>query len=348
MLLPENQVIERSLARFPAGNVLLVDALQDQAITEFGAQRPDINWFAYTPYADTKDYLTKYNVALAPWLTDEFNNTKFDAVVIYYPKTKQRFDYYLSNISQHLNDNATIYIVGEKKGGVKSCDKAKTSFAFNPKKIDSARHCMLYVAPFTGTPCNKTMDDWFSSFTIDYQLLGEQHSVEIFSLPGVFSNTQLDKGTELLLTQLPKLTGSGLDFGCGCGVISVVLAKHFNATMAAVDVDSLAVACTNKALQHYQFNGKAYCNNGINNFTVSSKLDFIVTNPPFHTGLKTDYGITESLLKKAKSLLKSKYQMWMVANSFLPYQPMFKQYLAPATTIENNKKFAVYKVASSN
>ena len=45
---------------------------------------------------------------------------------------------------------------------------------------------------------------------------------------GVFSRTEIDKGTEILLNALPEeLTGSLLDLGCGYGVIGVTLGRRY-------------------------------------------------------------------------------------------------------------------------
>ncbi len=344
MLLAENQVLERNIEHLPAGNVLLVDVLNDNAITEFSEQRPDINWFGFTPYFDTYQLQKKHNTVFGPWLEQEqVNQTKFDAVVIYFPKTKLRFDYYLSMISKHLATGATIYVIGEKKGGVKGCEKALKPYATSTSKLDAARHCMLFTAQFNGNTCQKLMDDWYSQ--IDVSISIEQQKVELtlHALPGVFSANTLDNGTELLLNTITEVTGHGLDFGCGCGVISAALATRYECSFTAVDVDALAVASSNKTFKANKVQANAIASNGLSKVIDSGTgFNFIVTNPPFHTGTKTDYSITEQLIKQSPKLLKPKYQFWMVANSFLPYPELFQKYLKVVEIKNKNKRFNIY------
>lgn len=349
MLLAENQVIERNIDHLPAGNVLLLDMLDDSAIGEFSKQRSDITWFGYTPFFDTWQKHKNGKIFFGAWLDlDTSQNTKFDAVVIYYPKTKLRFDYYLSMVSKLLNEDATIYVVGEKKGGVKSCEKQIKAYTPKANKLDAARHCQLYTAWFNGHVCEKSMDDWFQVKSVSIDIDSQSVDLELFSLPGVFSASGVDEGTELLLQTIEPVSGSGLDFGCGCGVISATVSKAFNCELTAVDVDALAVASSNKTFEKNNINAKAVSSDGLSEIiNKNNKYDFIVTNPPFHTGLKTDYGITEALLKQGKKILNKQFEVWMVANSFLPYPELFSKYLTPSVIKNKNKRFNIYKCKST-
>ena len=349
MLLAENQVIERNIDHLPAGNVLLLDMLDDNAMTEFSQQRTDITWFGYTPFFDTWQKHKNDKVFFGAWLDlDTSRNTKFDAVVIYYPKTKLRFDYYLSMVSKLLNTDATIYVVGEKKGGVKSCEKQIKAYTPKANKLDAARHCQLYSAWYNGEVCEKSMDDWFQVKSASIEIDSKSVNLDLYSLPGVFSASGVDDGTELLLKTIEPVSGVGLDFGCGCGVISAALGRAFDCELTAVDVDSLAVASSNKTFKENSIDAQAISSNGLSEIiNKTNKFDFIVTNPPFHTGLKTDYGITEALLKQGKQLLNKRFDIWMVANSFLPYPELFMRYIKPAVIKNKNKRFNIYNCKSN-
>jgi len=215
VLLAENQVIERNIDHLPAGNVLLFDMLNDDALAEFSKQRSDITWFGYTPFFDTWQRHKKSQVFFGAWLEQSEINTKFDAVIIYYPKTKLRFEYYLSMLSKLLNDDATIYVVGEKKGGVKSCEKQIKGYSPKANKLDAARHCQLYSAWFNGQVCPKQMGDWFQVKSTSVNIDSKSVDLDLFSLPGVFSASGVDEGTQLLLDTIEPVQGKGLDFGCG-------------------------------------------------------------------------------------------------------------------------------------
>ena len=348
MLLAENQVIERNIDHLPAGNVLLLDMLNDDALAEFAKQRSDITWYGYTPFFDTWQRSNKDQVFFSAWLTESEINTRFDAVIIYYPKTKLRFDYYLSMVSKLLNTDATIYVVGEKKGGVKSCEKQVKAYSPKANKLDAARHCQLYSAWFNSQVCDKQMADWFQVKSVSVEVNNASVELELYSLPGVFSASGVDEGTKLLLDTMEPVSGKGLDFGCGCGVISASVAKAFNCQLTAVDVDALAVASSNQTFTENDIDAKAIASNGLSELLNSGKqFNFIVTNPPFHTGLKTDYGITEALLKNSNKVMKPNFSVWMVANTFLPYPELFKRYIKPAVIKNKNKRFNIYFTQSS-
>lgn len=344
MLDAANQVIERSLEMFPAGNILLMDVLQDDAVKQFSSQRPDINWSAFTPYFDTwqkqLSHFSPSDIQHSAWLAGDAD---LDAVIIYYPKAKARFDYYLSMVSKRLKPGAIIYVVGEKKGGVNSCQKALKPYTDKANKIDSARHCMLFKAVFNGDACSKQQDDWYSVNTFELEVAKQPITIDIHALPGTFALNRLDEGTELLLKTMEPVKGVGLDFGCGCGVISAALNKAFDCEMIGVDVDAIAVASSNKTFAENKVNSKAITSDGLSQLlTAGHKFNFVATNPPFHTGLNTDYGITENMMAKIKTLLTPSYTMWMVANSFLPYPALFQKYLKPAEVKTKNKRFTIY------
>lgn len=106
---------------------------------------------------------------------------------------------------------------------------------------------------------------------------------------GVFSKGELDKGTELLLTHLPKLRGEVLDLGCGWGPIGVTLLKtnpDITVTMADINERAVELAKENLAL------------NGVSAQVIKSDgflalegrvFSAIVTNPPIRAGKRVIY-----------------------------------------------------------
>lgn len=349
-LAPENQVLERNLDAIPAGNVLLLDLLPDDALSHFQQARADISWFGFTPFFDTKLYFDSakfcdFEVEFSAWLSLDVT---FDAIIIYYPKAKQRFDYYLSMATQKLSPQGVIYVVGEKKGGIKSADKGLKPFVIKPNKLDAARHCMLYIGASNGVVCDKTQDQWYSEKPFEIEVAGDVVRLTLAALPGTFSANRLDEGTELLLKTLTPVKGKGLDFGCGCGVISAAVGRRFATPMLALDVDAMAIASSNRTFEINGIEAKAIPSDGLNAVLRQSlKFDFIVTNPPFHTGIDTDYSITATFIQNCHQILTPTYQVWMVANAFLPYPDLFKHYLKPVDIKSKNKRFNIYHTGTT-
>ena len=69
----------------------------------------------------------------------------------------------------------------------------------------------------------------------------------------------------------------------------------------------------------------------------------ILTNPPFHTGVHTDYSATENLLRKAREHLRKGGELRLVANSFLSYQPMIEVASGPCAIKAEGKGFRIYR-----
>ena len=82
------------------------------------------------------------------------------------------------------------------------------------------------------------------------------------------------------------------------------------------DVSALAVYCSALTLAENGLAATLYAADGLHGFT--QKVQHIVTNPPFHTGIKTDYTITKRCFR-CKASLSRGGTMQMVANRFLPY-----------------------------
>ena len=108
---------------------------------------------------------------------------------------------------------------------------------------------------------------------------------------GVFSKTQVDEGTMILLESLRReaLKGRILDLGCGYGPLAIVLKKFFpQATLMGADVNPRAVALAEK---NAEINDVAVTFRVSDAFaSIPETFDVIVTNPPIRAGKAVLYG----------------------------------------------------------
>ncbi len=77
------------------------------------------------------------------------------------------------------------------------------------------------------------------------------------------------------------------------------------------------------------------------------ELAAIVSNPPFHQGVHTDYQASERLLQRAAEHLAPGGELRLVANSFLKYPPLIERHLGPCRTLAEGDGFRIYSARRS-
>lgn len=127
---------------------------------------------------------------------------------------------------------------------------------------------------------------------------------------GVFSRTEIDMGTELLIDAL-SLNSSDqvLDLGCGYGPLGMVAANLVGEAgfVDLVDINHRAVDLAQKNLATNNIsNAKVWVSEGFSN--VTKQYDWIITNPPIRTGKK----YIHSLVEEAVNYLKPSGRLMVV------------------------------------
>ncbi|WP_432468219.1 16S rRNA (guanine(1207)-N(2))-methyltransferase RsmC [Agarivorans sp. Z349TD_8] len=263
--------------------------------------------------------------------------THSDALLFYMPKSKQEAAYLFACLLPQLKVGADIFVIGENRTGVKSCEKMLAEFGVKLNKIDSARRCGLYYGQLQQVAPGFLPEHWDSTFEVQ---LGETR-LKVSSLPGVFNHGKLDDGSQLLLEHLPPLHGKVLDFGCGAGIIGASQALLYEIDISLLDVSAYAIASSQATLMINNLNGTVIASDGL--MEVKQCFDFIVSNPPFHAGIDTQYETTERFLAQAKQHLNTQGELWIVANSFLKYETLIKQHFTSYESVFDNKKFKILR-----
>lgn len=109
---------------------------------------------------------------------------------------------------------------------------------------------------------------------------------------GVFSRTEIDKGTEILLNALPEeLSGSLLDLGCGYGVIGVTLGKRYPGLAVTMsDVNERAVELSRRNAQRSGVQARVMQSDGYGAIPFQ-RYDWILQNPPIRAGKSVIYAM---------------------------------------------------------
>ncbi|NNH27894.1 class I SAM-dependent methyltransferase [Acinetobacter terrestris] len=330
---PRSEVVIRQ-HEYLSGRVLLVNAPTDDLLSNL---EKDITPCVWTWNNNEFQYFQSQqaNVHFGVDLPEG----SFDQAIIFVPKSKELLNYLLHNVVSRLGLGASIFLVGEKKAGVERAAKQLQPYG-QALKLDSARHCQMWQVTINTTVTAKALADWAQQYTV----ATPNGDLTICALPGVFSQNRLDVGTAALLPFLSKVTsGKIADFGCGAGVISAYLAKlNPKNRIFAMDVDAFALASTRMTFEKNDLAPEQLEITAVTGIEDAPLfLHAIVSNPPFHQGIQTDYNASESLCKTSRRHLKSGGELWIVANRFLNYPLLIEQNFGQCTTKADQQGFKV-------
>jgi 16S rRNA (guanine1207-N2)-methyltransferase len=155
----------------------------------------------------------------------------------------------------------------------------------------------------------------------------------------VFAHGRIDEGTRHLLEVLALPSGArALDVGCGNGVIGAWLSAG-GVECDSVDVDAVAVEAATRTA------GRAWASDIYSD--VGGPYDAIVTNPPFHSGVRTTSAVAIRMIEGAPTQLVPGGEMWLVANRFLDYRTPLKEAFSHVEMAFEDNKFRVYRAKRS-
>ncbi|HDZ56730.1 MAG TPA: methyltransferase domain-containing protein [Pseudomonas xinjiangensis] len=333
-----SQILARSAELFAGKRVLLVNPVADGLTAELPADWHVWTW-DYSVWLGLNGRLDTARLTFSHLCPDVAD---IDAVVLIMPKALERAEYALAQMAPLLAAGCPLYLTGEKKGGVSRAEKLLQPYGDQCEKLDSARHCQLWRAVRNATPAPFALGDWQRSVTLE---LVDQ-TIELVSLPGVFSHGRLDEGSELLLDEPGKLpAGRVLDFGCGAGVLATALARRNPAArFELVDVDALALYCARQTLLRNAVEAEVYPSDGLSD--VHGRFAAVVSNPPFHTGIRHDTSIAERFFERVTRNLVPGGELRIVANGFLKYPGLIEAHIGPCNVLRENTRFKVYSAVA--
>lgn len=202
---------------------------------------------------------------------------------------------------------ARLVVAGDKTSGVSSLRKW---FSAEQEITDSLSkfHAVVFWADKTNSN--------FSPVALDKQSEGYAHA------DGMFSANGPDKGSVLLAEHFSdKLRGKVADFGAGWGYLSSQVLQRSQRIeqldLFEADFHALGAARTNVKSPDVKL--------GFNWIDLTSEFqktpyDWVIMNPPFHTGRAAEPDLGKRFIEVASSTLPSGGRLLMVANRNLPYE----------------------------
>ena len=119
------------------------------------------------------------------------------------------------------------------------------------------------------------------------------HPLTFLTDSGVFSRSEVDKGTELLLNTLPEtFSGTVLDMGCGYGAIGVSVGKAWpDCRVTMADVNARAVGLADQNARQNGVKAAVLESDGYAALPTEPSFDLILQNPPIRAGKAVIYAM---------------------------------------------------------
>ncbi|TCI04804.1 methyltransferase domain-containing protein [Corallincola luteus] len=340
-LSPISEIVMRNLAQLTKAPLLLINPPADNL--SFELKQADIAAHFFTTDLITAKRLETNGADVSFGDTPANGCHPWSQAILCWPKAKAHAELLLTQTLPLLADGAELWLVGENRGGINSAAKVLKSLGYRCHKSDSARRCSLFFSNITSAA--KSSSYQFQYFSVPFQ----QQSFDCASLPGVFNHGKLDAGTLLLLQTLeqsPPYQGRAVDIGCGAGVITTALHYHSpKLELTSCDVNAMALAATKQTAIHNGYQTTVVASDLLTN--TEDQFDLVISNPPFHQGLATDYDISANLFKQAYARLNAAGELRIVANGFLPYAEQIVRIFGNCRVLSENRQFKVYSATKS-
>lgn len=338
-----SQLIVRNAALLEAGALLLLNPPPDHLFQELTAAHPGLR-ICCQDFADYRWFIQQGAAAACGVVPHAAGLPP--QVILFLPREKERLELLLHFLAAGLPPGGSLWLVGENQSGIKSASGRLRKFFVLTAKVDSARHCALLRATQALPSAPFALDDYQQKW-----LLGSPPAeLRMVSLPGAFAHGRLDRGTALLLEVLAQQQGHDyprgrvLDFACGIGVIGLSLLLHDPALdLTLLDNSTLALESARRSLQANGLQAKLLPADGL--AEVTEQFDWMLSNPPFHRGVATNYAIARDFFARAPDCLTRQGKILLVCNRHLPYESWLADHFTTVETLANRNDFKVLRAA---
>ena len=257
--------------------------------------------------------------------------------------TKSRAETYalIANAWNNADIGTPIIVTQTNEMGGKTLEKTLVSHFPNTDTDSRNKSRIITLIKSKDTP--KIIDEWMAYTTLSYV-----ESTGYYSMPGLFGWDKIDTGSKLLIDTVTDLKGAGADFGCGYGYLTRECLARFDdiKSIHALDIDPRAIEAVQKNVTDTRIKAiKADCTNRVANLPP---LDFIISNPPFHTDAGEDRSLGQKFIENAYKSLRKRGLLWIVANTHMPYEKILGETFGQFDEIIKKDGFKIIRALKSS
>lgn len=246
------------------------------------------------------------------------NDSKSFDVVVYNPGRFDSKDLIASQLELVKKlvrkENSRLYVLTHKDAGLSAIkERIKAIFPLwnETEPIERGRGGFR-VFEISPTEQDLSTEQLLANKKVVVDILGKSFEVE--TPPSLFSSSEIDKGSRLLVETVDKNeSGDGLrvlDVGCGWGAIGLSWAmSHPNDKITMIDVDFRAVETTRKNSESLGLDSRtsSLVTTNLKSSQIGS-YDLVLSNPPFHAQER----VLDELFQGVRDKMNKKANFWIV------------------------------------
>jgi len=322
--MPAVELLYQAALELPPSRILVINAQPHHHLLALHkhASQLDLQQHFKPEYAA----IQRMGLSVSPCLiaSNHTHHNQYDVILLLPAKNKQQTYASMAEAMNKLESNGKLIVACANKYGAKSYASALKLLAGNLASRSKAK-CRIFSA------CKSALfDHQLATQWMDTALPRRITSHGLIAQPGLFSWDHADPGSALLIQQLPQLTGSGMDLCSGYGLLSAhILQQSETITqLHLVEADHMALDCARQNTASWADSIQYHWADASRD-TLPSGLDWIVCNPPFHTGQTRDVELGQTIVLRACQCLKRGGTLYLVANRQLPYEHVLRSALQP-------------------
>jgi 16S rRNA (guanine1207-N2)-methyltransferase len=192
---------------------------------------------------------------------------------------------------------------------------------------------------------DQSLKEGQSHYPDSYELQVDRN-YKIINHASLFSRDRLDRGSQLLLENMPVADRFRriVDLGCGNGVLGIIAAAlNPGASLLFCDESYMAIASAEENFRDafaQMREAEFSVADGLQGVAADSR-DLVLINPPFHQQHSVGDAIAWQMFKQARAVLVAGGELRIVGNRHLAYHSKLKKLFGNCETIAADSKFVV-------
>lgn len=272
------------------------------------------------------------------WVNSVVTEQYFDLILIHPAKSRQQTLFWMADAMGRLQDGGKLVIACANNHGAKGYETALNNLAGNIASSSKSK-CRIFSA-IKSAACN-------SELAAEWLINGAPQRIAshgLISRPGLFSWDRADSGSQLLLSQLPELSGTGMDLCSGYGLLSESILRNSEQVkhIHLIEAEKLALDCAAANCAQWRARVSLHWLDAAVE-SLPGNMEWVVCNPPFHTGQDRDTELGRKIILNGCRALKAGGEIYLVANRKLPYEPVLQAELKQVQTLIEAEGFKVIR-----